>query len=313
MVQLKLTEWLSEHEKGGVTRCPAMMSSIGALCGSQAHHSFIAQVYVPAWTRVCAVVDHTLTQKQRLSVGEPRQKIGRRRLAHKHQKASASSSHGYATVALKNSASRLLKNLSSPSNALTQNTFMLTHTLWSAHTPRKNPQPIHFSVVQKSPPTRLLLQGETFPRRGKKHLVVMSFSFFFHSTFPLRSIPLVRVKTNSGRLLSGKPLRCITQARFALDVRQNPKISRERKAGVTDTLHPTPHPASPNIDPLCVNVWGSVLLIGGVFRVEWICLAGCNEHVCSLSGLCEWSECVVGWICLWAWLDLAVIWHCLYE
>lgn len=30
-----------KHGKGGVTRCPAMMSSIGALCGSQACHSFI--------------------------------------------------------------------------------------------------------------------------------------------------------------------------------------------------------------------------------------------------------------------------------
>lgn len=36
-----LTEWLSEHGKGGVTRCPAMMSSIGALCGGQGCYSFV--------------------------------------------------------------------------------------------------------------------------------------------------------------------------------------------------------------------------------------------------------------------------------
>lgn len=42
-----------------------------------------------------------------------------------------------------------------------------------------------------------------------------------------------------------------------------PKISCKRHVGVTDTLHPIPHLASPNIGPLCVNVKGSVLVEGG--------------------------------------------------
>lgn len=58
---------------------------------------------------------------------------------------------------------------------------------------------------------------------------------------------------------------------LALMFPKGPKIRREGQAGVTDTLHPIPHPVSPNIDPLCANVWGSVLQ-GGVLRVRRVCL-----------------------------------------
>lgn len=84
-------------------------------------------------------------------------------------------------------------------NTLTQHTFILAHTLWSIHTPRKIPGPFT-SSVHKSPPTHLLLQGETFPKRGEKHLVVISFPLFFklHFSPPLHSISN-REKTNSER------------------------------------------------------------------------------------------------------------------
>lgn len=65
-------------------------------------------------------------------------------------------------------------------------------------TPWKVPTPLTTIAWYESPlPLALLLQGETFPRRGKKHLVVISLPFFT-PLFPLRSIPLVRTKTNSG-------------------------------------------------------------------------------------------------------------------
>lgn len=48
MVGWKSTEWLYDHRKGGVTRCTAMMSSIGVLCGSLTCYSFVNQVCAPA-------------------------------------------------------------------------------------------------------------------------------------------------------------------------------------------------------------------------------------------------------------------------
>lgn len=129
---------------------------------------------------VCVLLITPLPQKAIAFHSSMRQKIGWWKLAHKYEKAPTSPSHGYATVPLKNSASGCSEKISAQPLIVSHNThsFSLRHTLLVSTHPLKNPQTIHLRTVHKSPPTRLLLQGETFPRRGKKHLVVISFSFF---------------------------------------------------------------------------------------------------------------------------------------
>ena len=86
---------------------------------------------------------------------------------------------------------RLRRNLSSPSDMLSHNVHSHSYTFGQQQTPvEKSPKPFTSARYTSPLPLDLLLQGETFPRRGKKHLVVISFSFFLHSTFPssLRSI-----------------------------------------------------------------------------------------------------------------------------
>lgn len=150
-----------KHGKGGVTRCSAMMSSIGALCGSQACHSFIppgvccwSHPSTKAIAKTWLVGPCTQTWKSTPPPSPP-----------------ASSSHGYATVT---------------PNTLAQHSFSFSPIPCGRHTPlEKSPYHSLHQHGTQSPPTHLLLQGETFPSRGEKHLVVISFSFFFTLLFPL--------------------------------------------------------------------------------------------------------------------------------
>lgn len=149
-----------------------MMSSIGALCGSETCHSSPPPKGVCFCMHACCWCSHPVAQAIAVC-SSMRQKISQRRLTHKHKEASASSSYGYATLALKNSTmGSSKKNLSSPSNTLTHTTGLCS-LIWRAHT-----IPLTIAWYKNPLPLTVLLQGETFPRRGKKHLVVISLTFF---------------------------------------------------------------------------------------------------------------------------------------
>lgn len=178
-------------------------------------------------------------------------------------------------------------------------------------TPWKVPTPLTTIAWYESPlPLALLLQGETFPRRGKKHLVVISLPFFT-PLFPLRSIPLVRTKTNSGWKIVALHH---TDPLCSWCWSETPKIRHQGQVGVTDKLRPTPHLVCPNIDSLCANVWGSVLK-GGVLRVEGVCLGvhwACVFLVWVLwmAGVCYRVELLVSLIEI---KFGVVIWPCLFD
>lgn len=184
--------WLNgslNMEKGGVTRSPAMMSSIGALCGFQARHSFLPRC-VSGWASTCLLLITENNSQSFLYVSEATKK----KLVQ--------------TIKRKASVLRLyLKNLNLTLNILTQHTFIPTNTLWSAHTHWKIPK-LFTSAGYTSPlPLAYFYKVKHSRKEGKNTWS----SWLFYSTFPLRSIPLVRVKTNGARSLTGKPRRCITQ------------------------------------------------------------------------------------------------------
>lgn len=150
-----------------MTRCPAMMSSIGALCGSQGLpfiHSYPRCVFLLSITP-CHKSNSVLLLNEAKNCPKTRRKKSPRLFLFQSWLCYSSTEEFCLW---------LLRNLRSPSDTLTQHTFILT--VVNTH-PLKYPQTIHFSR-----PTLLLLQGETFPRRGKKHLVVISF-FFFSPSF----------------------------------------------------------------------------------------------------------------------------------
>lgn len=98
--------------------------------------------------------------------------------------------------------------------------------------PLKNPQTINFiSIVHNSPPTRLLLQGETFPRRGEKHLAV-NFLFFFSLHFST-SLYSISMSENKQLTVSSLENRCIASHGPSLPLFfvKSPKIKRELRAG----------------------------------------------------------------------------------
>lgn len=230
--------------------------------------------------------------------------------SNKHMKAPESSSHGYAKVPLKNFASSSSK-VSAHTLILSHNTHSFPLILFGHTHPLKNPQNHSLQHSTQVPSHSLAFTRWNIPEKREKTPGRHEF-LFFHSTFPLRSISLVRVKTNSSRLQTGKLLHCITQACFAPWCSSKPK-NKPWKAGWRHRYTPpcTPHPAPPNIDLLCVNVWGLFSSKVGCVRV---CLGwgefvwGCIEHVRCLSELCEWSVCVEGLscLCLWAWLELTL-------
>lgn len=139
-----------------------------------------------------------------------------------------------------------LENLSSPSHIHT--TRIHSHSSpYGQHTPLEK-SPNH--SLQHGTPVHshwLAFTRWNIPEKREKTPGCHKF-LFFHFPFPLRSIPLVRVKTNSSHLPTGKTLHCITQTSLL-----SLKISCEQHIGVTDTPHPTPHLAPP-IGLLCVKV-----------------------------------------------------------
>lgn len=173
------------------------------------------------------------TSDRCLQLNEEKKRITQRRLPHNHKKASASSSYGHATVALKNSTSGSSTNLSSPSNTLTHThkTHAYVHSFGQPTlTPWKVPTPLTTITWYESPlPLALLLQGETFPRRGKKHLVVISLPFFT----PLFPSPLHSISKNKNKQWLEN--RCIASHGPALPLMlvRNPK----NKTSVTGWRH----------------------------------------------------------------------------
>lgn len=171
-----------KHGKGGVTRCPAMMSSIGALCGSQDCHSFITPGVCFCMSACVLLVTPFPKSNSKILVGWD---------SHTNmRKPPTSSSHGYATVTLKKSASSSSEISARPLIPHTTHIHSHPYPVVGTH-PLKNPQTINFiSMVHKSPPTRLLLQGETFPRKGEKHLAVKFLFFSLHFSPSLYSISM---------------------------------------------------------------------------------------------------------------------------
>lgn len=186
--------------------------------------------------------------------------------------------------------------------------------------PSKNPRTIHLiSTVHKSPPTHLLLQGETFPRRGEKHLVVISFPpyfFFFKLRFspPLHSISK-KERENKQRALTFLENGCIASCRppLALTLPKNKAWRAGWRHPCISTLHHTRchHRNRPTV----FSMWGSVLLEGGVLRAKWICLGTRMflKHFGWMAGVCK------GWSCLcatligikvWGWNMTLFIWDC---
>lgn len=230
MVPLMLTEWLTEHGKGGVTRCPAMMSSIGALCGIQACHSFISRcVFLQEQVYVRVLITPYHKSKGLPLVNEAKnsrlvtQTGGSPRLS--KSRLCCSSSFWKASVHL--------------SNSLTQHTFILTRTLWWAHTPWKILKP--FTLARYA---SLLLLAHFYKvkhsrEEGKKHLVVISFPFF--SPFfliLLHSISKSKNKQESfTELLYSETVTLHHTKSLALDVCQTPKISHKSHVGIADTHH----------------------------------------------------------------------------
>lgn len=289
--------WLNgflKHGKGGVTRCPAMMSSIGALCGSQACHSFTPPppgvcFCVSMRACVCVLLITPYHKSNSFSVAQWGNKLVGGGSHTNMRKAPASSSHGYATVPLKNSASGC-SIVSAHPLILSHNTHSFSLIPFGQHTPLEKSPNHSLQRSTQVPSHSLAFTRWNIPEKREKtpgrHKFLL-FSFF-HFSPSLHSIsksknkqrPLTDWKTVE--LHHTDPLCpwCSSKA---------PKISCEGQVGVTDTLHPTPRPASPDIDPLCVNVWGSVLLRGGVFRVRWVCL--------GVHWACMFLElgCVNGW------------------
>ena len=151
----KLTEWLSEHGKGGVTRCPAMMSSIGALCGTQACHSFNRPgVCFCVSVRAC-VVNHTLTAKeQKLSVAQWGKKLvggGSYPSTREPPPLPVMAMLQFHWRILPSGFLKKTKKHSAYPLILAHNTFILTHTLLVSTHPLTNPQTIHFSMAHKVP------------------------------------------------------------------------------------------------------------------------------------------------------------------
>lgn len=147
-----------------MTRCPAMMSSIGALCGSQACHSFIhppthPQVCVFLREHACVCVCVLSITPHHKSNSFPGLNEAQNWSVEAHTQAPEKSLRLFQSWLCYSSTEEFClraprRNLRSPCITRTQRTFILAHTLWSAHTPLKNPQTIHFSTVHKSPPTR---------------------------------------------------------------------------------------------------------------------------------------------------------------
>lgn len=111
----------------------------------------------------------------------------------------ASSGPGHATVPLKNSASSS-SEISALPLILSHKTHSFSLIPFGQHTPLEK-SPNHSLLQHKYTsllPTACFYKVKHSQEEGKKHLVVISL-LFFHSTFPLRSIPLARAKTNSGR------------------------------------------------------------------------------------------------------------------
>lgn len=213
---------------------------------------------------------------------------------------------------------RLLKNLSSPFNTLTQHTFIPAHILWSAHTPWKIPKPFT-SAQHKSPlPLACFYKVKDSRKEGKNTWSSWVFSLHFSPSLHFIS----KSKNKQQPFTDWKTIALHHTDSLCPWCSSKPK-NKPWKAGWRHWYTPpcTPHPAPPNIDLLCVNVWGSVLVKGEVcvcvFRVGWVCLG-----VHSACMFLKWAVWMVG-VCqrvgLFVFVSLiginfwVVIWPCLLQ
>lgn len=182
--------WLKgslKHGKGGVTRCPAMMSSIGALCGSQACHSF-----TPTPRGVCFCVSmHACVlllitpyhQSNSFSVAQWGKKLVGGGSHTNRRKAPASFSHGYATVPLKNSASGCSKVSAHPL-ILSHNTHSFSLIPSGQHTPLEKSPNHSLQRGTQVPSHSLAFTRWNIPEKREKTPGRHKFLSYFFSLFP---------------------------------------------------------------------------------------------------------------------------------
>lgn len=181
-----------QHGTGGATRCPAMMmSSIGALCGIQACHSF----FPPPRCVLLITPIHRSNSKN--FVG--RDSRTNRRKPPTPPPPSPPSRHGYGTVTLKNSVFGCLAFSACPL-ILSHNTHSFSLIPCGRHTPlEKSPDHSPHQHGTQVASHSLAFTRWNIPKKRGKTPGRHKFPLFLDSTSPLHSIPLAREKTNSGR------------------------------------------------------------------------------------------------------------------
>lgn len=136
----------------------------------------------------------------------------------------------------------------------------------------------------------MLLQGETFLRKGKKHLVVISIWIFFspplssslHFSPSLRSISKREKKTQTeASLLTGKPF---PESRFAIDVWQTQAKNKLWKAGWRHRYTP------PFTAPAVNEHRSTVFQLLGVCSARRWCVQGGAGLFGGLRGVCVFPK-----------------------
>lgn len=145
-----------KHGKGGVTRCPAMMSSIGPLCGSQPCHSFIPP-------GVCCLSHPSTKAIAKTWLVETCTQTWKSLPAHLDLSWLCYSYSKYSRTTL---------------------ILILTHTLWWAHTPWKIPKPFTSSARYTVHSHSLAFTRWNIPKKRGKTPGHHKFLFFFTLLFP---------------------------------------------------------------------------------------------------------------------------------
>lgn len=265
-----------------------MMSSIEALCGTQACHSFFPPG-VCCWSHpFTGVIAKTLlVETHAQTVESP----------------PISSRHGYGTVTLKNSVFGCLEFPACPL-ILSHNTHSFSLILCGRYTPlEKSPDhsPHQYGTQVASP--SLAFTRWNIPKKKGKTPGRHKFPLFLTSTSPLRSNPLARQRKQTASVsFFGKWSLCIMQTSSCLDAAQKYGVRGRLASLVHSTLHHTQchHRNRPTVFPC-----------GGLFFMKVACLGRRElvwEHVCSSSSLGEWLECAEcakgGVVCVLPWLGL---------
>lgn len=178
-----------KHGTGGAARCPAMMmSSIGALCGIQACHSFSPP---PPPGVCCWLHPFTGAIAKTLLVETLAQTV--------ESHPPFPSRQGYGTVTLKNSVFGCLAFSACPL-ILSHNTHSFALIPCGRHTPlEKSPDHSPHQHGTQVASHSLAFTRWNIPKKRGKTPGRHKFPPFLDSTSPLHSIPLAGEKTNSGR------------------------------------------------------------------------------------------------------------------